>query len=226
MEKFFTELHAHTAETSRCAKDTAETLVENYKKAGCRTVVITDHLSPSTFEAYASKSLSWDEKIDIFLRGYRAAKCAAGTDLNILLGMELRFDRKGNINDYLVYGITEEFLRKNGDLLQMRLPVFSKLAHKNGLLIFQAHPFRSGMTIVNPEYLDGIEVYNACIRHNSRNGIAEKWAKLHGLRGISGSDYHQTEDAARGGILTESEICTNDDLLRVLRAKDFSLVQK
>lgn len=226
MGEFYTELHAHTAETSRCAKDKAETLVENYKNAGYRTVVITDHLSPSTFEAYKANALSWDDKIDIFLRGYRAAVLAAGTDLNILLGMELRFDRKGNFNDYLVYGITEDFLRKNGDLLQMRLSSFSKLAHQNGLLVVQAHPFRSGMKIVNPEHLDGIEVYNACIRHNSRNGIAEKWAKLHHLRGTSGSDYHRSEDTARGGIITKSEICTNDELLRVLREEDYTLVRK
>lgn len=226
MRMFYTELHAHTAETSRCAKDSAETLVENYKKAGYRTVVITDHLSPSTFEAYKSKSLSWDEKIDIFLRGYHAAKQAAGADLNILLGMELRFDRRGNINDYLVYGVTEEFLRKSGDLLQMRLPSFSKLAHQNRLLVFQAHPFRNGMKIVNPEHLDGIEVYNACIRHNSRNGIAQRWARLHHLRGTSGSDYHRTEDTARGGILTASEIRSNDELLRILSEQNYTLVKK
>ena len=108
----------------------------------------------------------------------------------------------------------------------MRLSSFSELAHKNGLLIFQAHPFRTGMPIVNPAYLDGIEVYNACVRHNSRNSIAEAWAKLHKLRGSSGSDFHQIEDVARGGIRTEHKILTNADLLQTLKSGNYTLVKK
>lgn len=226
MQTYLTELHAHTAETSRCAQAHAETLVALYKAAGYSTVVITDHLSPSTYEAYEGKNLSWDEKVDIFLAGYRAAVRAAGDDLTVLLGMELRFARKGDNNDYLVYGVTEPFLRKNPTLLNMHLSSFSDLAHRNGLLVFQAHPFRNGMHIVNPAHLDGIEIYNACVRHNSRNTIAEKWAQLYSLRGTSGSDFHRDEDAARGGIVTESKIQTNTDLLNTLQSGNFTCVRK
>ncbi len=225
--KYSTELHAHTAQTSRCAKDTAQILVENYLRAGYSTLVTTDHLSPSTFEAYKKDTLSWNDKVDIFLKGHLTAKAAAeNTGLTVLLGMELRFDRKGVINDYLVYGVTEDFLRQNGDLLKMRLSAFSKLAHKNGLLIFQAHPFRNGMTVVHPEHLDGYEIYNACVRHNSRNSIAEKWASLHKKPGIAGSDYHQSEDTARGGIVTAQKIESNAVLLSVLRNQEYKLIRK
>lgn len=226
MASFYTELHAHTSDTSRCAGVDAKDLIALYKQAGTDTVVITDHLSPSTFEAYPKGSLSWAEKVNILLTGYRNTKQAAGDDLTVLLGMELRFDRKGDNNDYLVYGVTEEFLYQNPDLLDMRLSSFSELAHKNGLLIFQAHPFRTGMHIVNPAYLDGIEVYNACVRHNSRNSIAEAWAKLHKLRGSSGSDFHQIEDVARGGMRTEHKILTNADLLQTLKSGNYTLVKK
>ncbi len=226
MDIYRTELHAHTSETSRCAKDNAKKLVENYMEAGYTTLVTTDHLSSSTFEAYKKDTLTWNDKIDIFLRGHRTAAEAAGKGLYVLLGMELRFERKGIINDYLVYGVTEEFLRKNGDLLKMRLSAFSELAHKNGLMVFQAHPFRNGMTVVSPDYLDGYEVYNACIRHNSRNGIAGKWAKMHRKNGISGSDYHQSEDTAHGGIVCAREIKTNSELLSVLRSGEYDLIKK
>lgn len=226
MKQFYTELHAHTSDTSRCGEVCAKDLVALYKAAGASTVVMTDHLSPSTFEAYKGTDLSWAEKADIFLQGYRKAKAAAGDELTVLLGMELRFDRKGDNNDYLVYGVTEEFLYQNPDLLNMRLTSFSKLAHKNGLLIFQAHPFRDGMHIVNADDLDGVEVYNACVRHNSRNSIAEMWAKLHRLRGSAGSDFHRAEDVARGGILTDKKIETNADLLEVLKSGNFTVYKK
>lgn len=225
MPVFLTELHAHTAETSRCAHNSAETLVDAYLAKGFRTVVITDHLSESTFEAKEALDAPWNEKVDIFLKGYRAAKAYAGERLHILLGMELRFAQKGNINDYLVYGVTEDFLRNNGDLLKMRLASFSRLAHKNGLLIFQAHPFRNDMKIVNPDFLDGVEVFNGCVRHDSRNEIALHWAQLHGLLGTSGSDYHQTGDEGRGGIQTQAPIQSSNELLSVLKDGSFTRIE-
>ena len=76
MERFFTELHAHTSDTSRCGEVCAKDLVALYKAAGASTVVMTDHLSPSTFEAYKGTDLSWAEKIDIFFAGL--PQCESG----------------------------------------------------------------------------------------------------------------------------------------------------
>ena len=74
-----------------------------------------------------------------------------------------------NMNDYLVFGVTEEFLLKynntDTNFLEMPIGEFSKIAHENGLLLFQAHPFRNHMTITDHNLLDGIEVYNGCVRH-------------------------------------------------------------
>ena len=222
---YLTELHAHTAETSRCGEDSAAQLVQNYVKQGYSTLVVTDHFSHRTFDPFFGATHR--EKVDILLSGYRAAKQAAkGTGLHVLLGMELRFTAPGNINDYLVYGVTEDFLYRSEELLDMRLKSFMPLAHKNGMLVYQAHPFRDGIRIVDPALLDGFEIYNACVRHDSRNAIAKIWAEKHKKPGISGSDYHKTEDTARGGIETDTEIRTNGELLAVLRAGEYRLIRK
>ena len=68
-----TELHAHTSETSNCGEVSAAGLVEAYIKNGYSTVVITDHLSTHTYFKYDYDNMSWDEKIDVFVRGYKAA---------------------------------------------------------------------------------------------------------------------------------------------------------
>lgn len=221
MNTYKTEMHLHTAETSNCGKMPAAKTVAAYEKLGYRTIVVTDHLSRHTYFKYDYEELTWDEKIDIFLRGYRAAFKAANGRLNVLLGMELRFDIENCENDYLVYGVTENFLRTHPDLLNMNLKSFSALAHKNGLMIFQAHPFRFGMTVSRPEHLDGIEIFNGNPRHNSNNPTAEFWAKQHDLKGISGSDHHEIGDEGIGGIQTKTEIRKNDDLLRTLRGNEF-----
>lgn len=49
-------------------------------------------------------------------------------------------------------------------------------------MIYQAHPFRFGMKITNVKYLDGIEVCNRNIEHDSHNDIAALWAEKFGLK--------------------------------------------
>lgn len=225
MTEYITELHTHTAETSNCGVANAKELVDSYISKGYSTVVITDHLSTHTYFKYDYNDLSWEEKIDIFLRGYKTAREYAKNKLNVLLGMEIRFDND-SANDYLVFGIDEYFLRNNGNLIDMDIESFSSLAHKNGLLIYQAHPFRDGLTRADAGLLDGAEVYNGCVRHNSRNPYALKWASENGLKKISGSDFHKTEDVAHGGIITASEIKNNSDLLKILKSENYKLIQE
>ena len=62
------------------------------------------------------------------------------------------------------------------------------------------------MTQAPPELLDGIEVFNGNPRHNSRNELALEYAEKNGLLKLSGSDFHQRQDLARGGILVPEEI--------------------
>ena len=77
----------------------------------------------------------------------------------MLLGAELRFH--GSDNDYLLFGLTEDFLYRHRKIMEMDPASFHELAQKEGILFVQAHPFRNGLKIVDPKHLDGIETYNA-----------------------------------------------------------------
>lgn len=226
MKKYLYEMHLHTNETSNCAHIDAKDAVEEYIKAGYDGIVVTDHLSSSTYMKYKRELLPWRKKIDFFLRGYKAAKKAAAGRINILLGMELRFRTSEGDNDYLVYGITEEFLREHPELLDLNIRKFYKLAQENGLLVFQAHPFRVGMKVTNPNFLDGIEIFNGNPRHNSSNDIAEVWAKKYDLMVTSGSDYHEYEDLGAGGIWFDKEIKDNKTLVEELKKREYEIKKK
>lgn len=223
MKKYLYEMHFHTKDTSNCANVSAEKAVEEYIKAGYDGIVVTDHLSTSTYMKYGRELLPWKKKVDIFLRGYKAAKKAAEGRINILLGMELRFRTSEGDNDYLVYGITEEFLHEHPELLDLNIRKFYKLAHENGLLVFQAHPFRVGMKVTNPNYLDGVEIFNGNPRHNSSNDIAEMWAKKYCLLVTSGSDYHEYEDLGAGGIWFDKEIKDNKTLVEEMLKREYEI---
>lgn len=217
MFKYKTELHCHTLQTSRCGKVAAEDVVKAYIDAHYSTLVITDHFGGKHITTENS-----EYEIQHFLEGYCAAKNAANGKINIILGMEINLTQ--NANDYLVYGDIESFLIKNPEMYKLNLSDFCSLAHENGLLVYQAHPFRNNITVTDPSPLDGIEVFNAHPRHDSRNDIALSWAKHFNKKMISGSDAHQTPDLTRSGILTENQITNEKELLSVLNEEKYELI--
>ncbi len=217
---FCYDLHIHTAETSRCGSIGAREMVKLYRKSGYSGLVVTDHYHEEFF--HLRGNISWEEKIDAFLAGYRAALAVASDcGFEIFLGMELSF--AGSRNDYLVYGVTEEFLLKNPELYNLDLATFRELTKDLGMLIFQAHPFRKRMEYPQPEYLDGIEIFNGNKRHDSRNYMSEEFALENNLIGISGSDFHEYEDLAGGGILLPEKVSDYQEFLAALINSDFEI---
>ncbi len=227
-----TELHCHTRESSNCALETPETVVERYINEGYSTLVITNHINASTYtsdrykEYLAENGLedTWDHRVDYYIRDYHRAIEAAKGRINIILGLELRLIADST-NDYLIYGVTEEWLRRSELMTSVRIKEMSAYIRDTGLLIYQAHPFRNGITIVNPKYLDGYEIFNGNIGHDSRNDIAEAWAKKHALPGISGSDLHKPQHVICAGITTDELITNNEQLLQVLTEKNYQLIR-
>ena len=232
--KFKTELHCHTGDVSNCGQEKAEYIVSRYLEAGYTSLMVADHMSPFTFEGSrgkysdylkaTGKEDSWQTKIDFFLTGYENLVKAADGRLNIILGMEWREFNSQVANDYLVFGVTEEWLRESEKISQMKMRDMSAYLHESDMLLFQAHPFRNGMTIIKPKYLDGIEVFNGHNVHQSRNRIASMWADIYDLKRSSGSDFHEASHVCCGGILTDSPIETTNQLLETLKSGNYELV--
>ncbi|HHV59362.1 MAG TPA: transposase [Clostridiaceae bacterium] len=213
------DTHVHTDETSRCGKVKARDVVRLYKEAGYNGVVITDHYFSGFFDN--SPGITWEDKIDDYLKGYRIALDEGNKlGLTVMFGIEIKFDCEPN--DYLVYGMDEEFLKENKELYKLDLAKFVELKKLKDFLIYQAHPFRKSMLRAEPNLLDGIEVYNGNPRHESNNDIAYRHALSNGLKMISGSDFHQVVDLARGGIITNKKINTINDLFITLKKDEIA----
>ena len=207
------DTHVHTSETSPCGWVSAAELVHLYKDAGFHGIAITDHYFDGFFEALGD--MSWEEKVDNYLKGYKIALSEGKKiGLNVILGMEIRFG--SNPNDYLVYGIDEEFLKENRELYNLDLSRFRDLIRNKPILMYQAHPFRPYIVPADPELLDGVEVHNGNPRHNSHNEKALEFAKKYGLKELSGSDFHQYEDLARGGIIVTEPVNSSGDFVGIL----------
>ena len=165
-----------------------------------------------------------DEKIDYYLGGYNDLREAADGKLNVLLGTELRSNHDDN--DYLIYGSSEELLRSIPEMMDVPLPELIPEIHKHGALFFQAHPFRNSMRITRPALLDGIEIFNGHLDHDSRNDIAELWAKKFGLLTSSGSDFHYPDQDICAGIVTDEPITDNRQLVEIIKTQNFEMIKK
>ena len=220
------DTHVHTSESSSCGQISGADIAKMYKKAGYDGIVITDHFVPYYFyDLY--KGIEWEALAERQEKGYLAAK-AEGDEIGItvLYGCELRFD--GNSNDYLVYGMPNSFLRENPDIFSWGINKFSKFAAQNGFLVFQAHPFRNDMMIVDPSCLYGVEVYNGKPIKDlyERNAFANLWADRYGLRKIAGSDCHNEEQLARAGVNFFKSVNSMEQFTAQIDAGNYMLVER
>lgn len=210
------ELHAHTSESSGCGKMPAEELIGRYRGAGYDTVVVTDHFigKKEPEETIAARREKW-------IAGYRAAKQAGDrVGVHVLLGAEVRFASRPE--DILIFGMKEEYAGEMFEMLDADLPhdeFFSRM-HEKGLLVVQAHPFRRGLKPIGYGCLDGAEVYNGNARHNNHMELAHYFGRQGGMKfiRISGSDAHQHMDVARGGLISDTPVTDNDQLIAFLKA--------
>jgi predicted metal-dependent phosphoesterase TrpH len=122
MSPFRIDLHVHTRETSFCGRTEGRLVAELYKKAGYDGIVITDHYNKGFFRRLPT-GLTWAEKIDHFLRGYRNAREEGEKiGLTVLLGIELKFN--DSPQEFLIYGLDEAFLIKYPELYKMGIKKF------------------------------------------------------------------------------------------------------
>ena len=221
---FCMEMHFHTAEVSPCGNVPAAEAVRAYRERGYSGVVVTDHYAKYNFDRFPG---SWTDKLAAWLTGYRAAKHEGeAIGLAVLLGMELRLGGdNAPVNEYLVYGVTEGQLAASPALWELDEPGLAALARENGWLVAQAHPFRPGMRRPLPFPFDGVEVYNGNKRHNSHNEEARAFCREQGRIPLSGSDFHEWEDLARGGLRLEEPIAGSAALIRTLRAGTYGLIE-
>lgn len=211
------DLHVHTREASSCAHCSADEMCRLYKEAGYDMVVLTNHIT----QCYVGKPFR-DRGMyrkELFIEAYELfAEAGEKYGLRTLCGMEYNQPSTG---DFLVYGDNSFILDRFPEVFSLSIKEFSQLCSENGALMYQAHPFRDDMRIVNPELLYGIEIINGAKVHDSRNDIAHMWADKFNLHKIAGSDSHQVIQVGTAGVITDMDVRTNEDLLEMLRTDNY-----
>ncbi len=207
--KYKIELHAHTSPVSGCSSIKPERMVEIIKELGCDAVVITNHCRTGSDKNFAEH----------YLNDYRRTKEAGEKcGVNVILGMELY----ASGDDRLVYGIDEEFVKNTVEMPEESYrEIYKKLKNDKNFFAI-AHPFRGSWRDLEDDCIDAVEVFNLHPGHNSKVGLAARYAKTHDIkRVICGSDLH--DEPHQGMALLRTKTLPKDsfELAQILKSGDY-----
>ena len=210
------ETHSHTSQASKCGRTLGRDYVEYMQGEGFAGMIITDHFFNGN--SAVPTDLPWKERVEMYVSGYEdAKKASAGTDFNVMFGIEYNFD----CDEYLIYGVDKKWLLDNPNIMDRSRQEVYKLVHGAGGIMVQAHPFRERYYIKNinltPSIVDGIEIFNAA-NDDNMNALAYCYAKELGVPASAGSDIHIRYDGPKGGMMFHEKIVDIKDYVRKFMA--------
>lgn len=218
------ETHMHTVEGSACGRSTGKEMVRAYKEAGYTGVFVTDHFFNGN--CAVDRSLSWEEKVEQFCKGYENAKEEGDKiGLDVFFGFEYCVDAA----DFLVYNLSKEWLLKYPDIDRWEPRRAFAQMHADGGFIVHAHPFRERDYINHihlfPRDVDGVEILNGGqLREPWMNERAKIYAMMYELPVTSGSDSHYAGGLPGCGVEMANRIEVPTDYLKCMRAGELTLL--
>jgi len=214
------ELHAHTSPVSHCSEISPREMIETYVSKGYDAVVITNHFTPKFFEK-GSK----EENLDRYISDYEETlRISKDFPIKVFLGAEIRFSE--NLNEYLLYGVDRKILSVCCDYLDKGVSQYRKEVKLPKSVFIQAHPFRDGMTLCDPSLIDGIESFNMHPGHNSRIGLAVRYAGENSFNiKTAGSDFHHPNRGHEAVSALRTSIIPQDSfgIADILKSRDYIL---
>lgn len=205
------DMHCHTKEGSVDAKVSLEDYIRRLINYGFDGMLITDHNSYKGYEKW--KELSKTIKLP--------------KPFTVLKGIEYDTRDGGHIIAILPDEVHCKLLEMRG----MSMAQLEKLVHDLGGILGPAHPYgngffahmhtsaarRKGKNNFLPKF-DFVETFNSCT-HPSANAKAKSLASKYGKPAFGGSDAHRTNVIGTAFTSFQSEIHSNNDLIRAVKNK-------
>ena len=210
MEKFIKiDPHVHSSGISLCSHVTCEEIIDAKIQLGYDGVVLANHCQRWYYPPEEHKYFV-ERVIEDFQRG---KKYADEKGFRFYLGLEVSLDEP-HYADWLLYGVTEEFLRNSPCFYTLTQKELFELCEKWNIVLVQAHPFRQ--TPCNPQYMHGVEI-NCTDGDLDKIPLVEEFAKEHDLLITCGTDYHFVERVYRGGVYIPESCQTSVDIAAYFR---------
>lgn len=219
MEQKFIKIdgHVHSNGVSTCSSLTCEQIVDKKMRLGYDGAVLVNHCQPWYYPKEDHKNYI-ERVIEEYSRG-RAYADQKG--FRLYLGLEVSLNDP-HYADWLLYGVTKEFLRASPCLYELTQKELFELCEKWDVVLVQAHPYRQ--TPCNPAYMHGIEI-NCCASDLGKEPLVEAFAKEHGLIITCGTDDHHLENEYVGGFYIPESCYEATDIAKFLRQGKTNIFQ-
>jgi len=195
------DLHAHSKGISRCCQLPAEEILNIAKETGLSGIALTNHYEKDYLEngdaaAFARCYVEEFEKACVYGRSI---------GLTVLFGIEVTMKRYPHVH-LLIYGVDAAFLKVHNTIYDYtQKELFDAVHDFHGLLV-QAHPFRNGATVMDPQYLDGLEINCHPLYGRSYREELIRIAKKEQLFLTCGGDFHADTYRPRCGTFVPDTV--------------------
>ena len=210
------DLHAHTKGISRCCKAYAPEVLAAAKEAGLDGICLCNHYQGCYVQNGDALDLSRRYNDEF----YAVRALGEEMGLRVLYGIEVSMDRY-TTEHMLVYGVDEQFLLQNPTIYDMTQQEMYPLVHAAGGVMVQAHPMRKGKNLLmDPAYLDGVEVNCHPLYNRSYAKEMAELAKSYHWILTCGGDYHADTHRVQCGVYLPDSIMDGVQLGQYLKTAD------
>lgn len=206
------ETHLHTSQGSRCGRNTGAEMARAAKEYGYTGIFVTDHNWGGN--CAVDPTLPWEEWVDQYCKGYEDAKVEGDKiGLDVFWGVEASHQA----TDFLLYGITPQWLKDHPEMREADEKKQYELIHGADGFVVHAHPFREERYIpairLFPYAVDAVEGVNATHSNSHSKGHtnprfdvrAIAYAREYGFPMTAGSDIHAI-DLYGGGTIFKKKL--------------------
>ncbi len=223
MSLYLYETHLHTMEASACSIMSGAEQARYYKEAGYAGIIVTDHFLNGN--SCIPKDLPWEERIDLFCKGYENAKEEGDKiGLSVFFGWEANF----HSTEFLIYGLDKIWLKNHPEMLSWTVEEQYNRVHEDGGFVVHAHPFRMRPYIKEirlfPEAIDAVEVINVGNRSEEVDNKALEYAKKHNLPVTAGTDAHGIENY-HTGLALKHKAEDISSLMNCIKSGNYELIK-
>ena len=223
---FKLETHCHTYKTSHCATTPNQMLIDLYKNKGYNGIVVTNHFSKTIYNDYLAGATHAQKMDNYFNAFYEFKSLCNGNGIKAFLGAEVRVVDKNDADgtEYIILGFSKDIFYKEKLFNLTQAELFS-LVNEQGALMYQSHPFRTGVVAGDPKYMHGAESFNGHYHHKNDNDKALEFCVKNDLIKLSGTDFHHEDQPITAGIILPSCVDSEKELANEIFNGNFTLIK-
>ncbi len=203
------DLHVHSSGASRCCKIDLSGGLDAAREVGLDGIALTNHYQKNYTEKLG---IDLPTMIERYQAEYaHALTLAAARSMLCFFGIEVTMELYPKVH-MVIYGVEPDFLEKHPSMFDYTQEELFHAVHAEGGILIQAHPHRAGSPLMDPAWLDALEINCHPLYGNIYLPKIVAEARAHHLPLTCGGDYHADTYRPKCGLYLPDDLRDTHDL--------------